>query len=71
MAGTRASGRPGGNPEIAKYGFTTDREEPLTEKIQLRVSMSMKQALDQIDGDRNEFIREAIAKALEKLPTVE
>lgn len=65
MAGTQASGRPGGNPEIAKYGFTTDREEPLTERIQLRVSVSMKQALEQIDGDRNEFIREVLAKALE------
>lgn len=64
MPGTKTSGRPGGNPEIATYGFKTDREEPLTERIQLRVSESMKQALARLDCDRNEFIRNAIAQAL-------
>ena len=45
MPGTHTSGRPGGNPDIKKYGFKTDRDEPLRERLQIRVPASMKQQL--------------------------
>ena len=58
-------GRPGGNPEIRKYVFTTTREEPLVEKLTLRVSTSMKAQLSQIK-DYPEFIRQAIQEKMER-----
>jgi hypothetical protein len=64
MPGTKASGRPGGNPDLKKYGFTTDRTEPLREKLQLRISEEMKKKLESRENWQ-EFVREAIAKALE------
>jgi hypothetical protein len=33
--------RTGGNPDLEKYQFTTEREEPLTAKFTLRVTHSM------------------------------
>jgi Arc/MetJ-type ribon-helix-helix transcriptional regulator len=60
MAGTKGSGRPGGNPDIAKYGFTTNRPEPLDKLLQVRIPASMKEGLDAFE-DKNEFIRQAIA----------
>ena len=64
MPGTKASGRPGGNPDFGtKYKFTTDREEPLTELLAIRVPASMKSELKS-KGNWQEFVREAIAKAL-------
>ncbi|WP_019499161.1 hypothetical protein [Pseudanabaena sp. PCC 6802] len=60
MAGTKSSGRPGGNPDIASYGFTTDRPEPLEAHLQLRIPASMKEGLDVL-SDKNEFVRQAIA----------
>jgi hypothetical protein len=65
MPGTKASGRPGGNPDLKNYGFTTDRPEPLREKLQLRVSASMKEQLESRDNWQ-ELVRDAIAKALEE-----
>ncbi|MDJ0636764.1 MAG: hypothetical protein QNJ34_26530 [Xenococcaceae cyanobacterium MO_188.B29] len=65
MPGTKASGRPGGNPELKNYGFTTDRPEPLREKLQLRVSASMKEKIKSRENWQ-EFVRDAIAKALEE-----
>ena len=64
MPGTRASGRPGGNPDIKQYGFTTDRDEPLRERLQLRVPASMKQQLQQQDNWQ-ELVRQAIAEKLQ------
>ncbi len=63
MPGTRTSGRPGGNPDIKKYGFKTDRDEPLRERLQLRVPTSMKQQLLSQDNWQ-EFVRQAIAEKL-------
>lgn len=63
MPGTKSSGRPGGNPDIKKYGFKTDRIEPLREKLQLRVSASMKQQLTSRENWQ-EFVRQAIAEKL-------
>ena len=62
-----AKGRPGGNPELKKYQFTTDREDPLVEKMTLRVGAKMKAALKAGElEDWQEVARVAIASALEK-----
>lgn len=58
--------RPGGNPDLEKYRFQTNREEPLTEKITLRISTRMAGQIEQIENYR-EFVRQAIAEKLEKL----
>jgi len=63
MAGNKNSGRPGGNPDIAKFHFKTDRNEPLRERLQIRVPASMKQQVQQQD-DWQEFVRQAIAEKL-------
>ncbi|MEH2071866.1 MAG: hypothetical protein V7K47_27580 [Nostoc sp.] len=54
-----------GNPDIKNYGFKTDREEPLTEKMNIRMTKSMKQEVHKQD-DPPEFCREAIQKALDE-----
>jgi len=58
-------GRPGGNPEIKQYVFTTTRDEPLVEKLTLRVSTSVKAKLSQINN-YPEFVRQAIDEKLER-----
>lgn len=58
-------GRPGGNPDIKKYAITTTREEPLIEKLTVRISSSMKAQLLQIK-DYPEFVREAIQEKIER-----
>lgn len=50
MPGTKTSGRPGGNPDLKKYCFTTDRDEPLRERLQIRVPASMKKELETKDN---------------------
>ena len=69
MAGNQNSGRPGGNPELAKFRFTTDRDEPLRERLQIRVPASMKQQL-LTHENWQEFVRQAIAKALDEPQSV-
>ncbi|MBD2596277.1 hypothetical protein BCD64_15920 [Nostoc sp. MBR 210] len=54
-----------GNPDIKNHGFKTDREEPLTERLNLRITKSMKEELSQQD-DPPEFCREAIQEKLDK-----
>ena len=66
MAGTKTSGRPGGNPDIKKYGFKTTRPEPLKEKLQVRITASMKKKLNETD-DWQEFVRQAIQEKLESV----
>ncbi len=53
-----------GKPENLRP-FTTDREEPLTERLNLRITKSMKEEVQQQD-DPPEFCREAIQKALDE-----
>ena len=65
MPGTLSSGRPGGNPELGAYQFTTERPEPLTEKFTLRVTKTMLSKLKQIE-DWREFARQALAEKLER-----
>lgn len=40
-----ARGRPGGNPDIADYGFKSDRKHPLTKTVNFRVDEPTKEAL--------------------------
>ena len=59
-------GRPGGNPEIAKYGFKQkyDWDEPCSAKMTLRLPPSQYEKLKQLDNWQ-EKVREAIASLLE------
>lgn len=54
-----------GNPNIKKYGFKTDRPEPLTAKLSMRVSNSMLTKLKEKENWQ-EFVRETLAKALQE-----
>ncbi|MDJ0713878.1 MAG: hypothetical protein QNJ54_06630 [Prochloraceae cyanobacterium] len=65
MAGTKSSGRPGGNPNIKKHGFKTDRKYPLTENMTIRFDRPTKDALKagKLPNWR-EIAREAVEKAL-------
>ncbi|GAX43956.1 hypothetical protein NIES4075_49710 [Tolypothrix sp. NIES-4075] len=57
---------PHGNPEIKKYGFKTNRDEPLIAKLTVRIPQSM---MDELKALENypEFVRQAIQDALLKL----
>ena len=57
--------RKGGNPDLKKYQFTTERDEPLTAKFTLKVTHSMLTELQAIDHWR-EFVRDAIADKLKQ-----
>ncbi|MGB5635643.1 MAG: hypothetical protein WBM86_23085 [Waterburya sp.] len=62
-------GRPGGNPDIAKYGFKPkhDWDEPCNERMQIRMPSSMKAAIKAgVIKDWQEVARKAIAAALEE-----
>ena len=52
---------PHGNPEIKKYGFTTDRDEPLTEKLNIRLTKSMMAELKELENVP-EFVKQAIKR---------
>lgn len=52
-----------GNPDIKNYGFSTDRPEPLTAKLTVRLPQSMMDELKALDN-YPEFVRQAIQKAL-------
>lgn len=51
--GTQASGRPGGNPDLKKYQFSTDKDEACTAHLQLRIAPSQMEKLKAIDGWRD------------------
>ncbi|MBH8561428.1 hypothetical protein I8748_04410 [Nostoc sp. CENA67] len=55
---------PKGKPENLQP-FTTDREEPLTERLNLRITKTMKEEVQQQE-DPPEFCRRAIQEALDK-----
>ena len=64
MAGTKGSGRPGGNPDLEKHQYTTDKTEACTGKLDLRVAPTDLEKLRAIDGWRDilrEKIKEIIA----------
>ncbi len=58
-------GRPGGNPNITDYSFTSDREYPLTKRISVRVDEPTKEKLKagKLPG-WSKIAREAVEKAL-------
>ena len=56
---------PKGNPNIKKYGFKTDRPEPLTAKLSMRVTDSMLTKLKEKENWQ-EFVRETLTKALQE-----
>ena len=55
--------RPGGNPALTEHQFTTEREEPCTAKLQVRVPPSM---LAELKEHKNwqEIVREVLAEKL-------
>ena len=61
--------RPGGNPGLKEYQFKQkyDWEESCTERMQLRMPPSMKEAIKAgLIGDWQEVARQALAAELEK-----
>jgi hypothetical protein len=56
---------PKGNPDSLKP-FTTDRDEPLTEPLSLKITKSMSDELKTLGDEKNNFIREAIEEKLDK-----
>ncbi|MFB2772945.1 hypothetical protein ACE1AT_27290 [Pelatocladus sp. BLCC-F211] len=61
---------PHGNPEIKKHGFKTDRDEPLTERIAIRVTKTMADKIKSIEN-YPEFCRRVLQEALDKLSQTE
>ena len=60
------TGRPGGNPSLEKYQFTTDREDPLTELMSLRMGILMKAAIKTgCLEDWQEVARQALLQGIE------
>ena len=55
---------PKGNPEIAQYGFKTDRSEPCTAQISVRIPPSLKAKLKEVDNWQ-EVVREALQRSAE------
>jgi hypothetical protein len=54
-----------GNPDIKNYGFKTDRDKALTEKITIRIDKDMKDELSEKDNPP-EYCREAIREKLDR-----
>ena len=57
---------PKGNPHIKEHGYTTDRDESLVERLNIRITKSMAVRLNALE-DKAEFCRDAIQAALDKL----
>lgn len=55
--------RPGGNPDLVKFQYQSE-DEPNNERLSLWIKPSMMSKLKELPN-KNEFIRQAIAKALE------
>lgn len=52
--------RPGGNPELTKHRYSTDKDEPCTAKLTLRLPPSQYEKLKELPNWQ-EKLREAIA----------
>ncbi len=63
MPGTNTSGRPGGNPDLIKYQFKTERPEPLAGKLTLRITHSDLQKLKELPSWQ-EKVRRKISELL-------
>lgn len=53
-----------GNPEVSKYHFKTERKEPCTAQLNLRVPPSLLEKIKEQDNWQ-EFVRSALAEKLE------
>ena len=60
MPGTKTSGRPGGNPGLVKYQFTTEREFPCDRDFPIRLPVHWIDPLNEI-SDWRERARQAFA----------
>ncbi|AVQ73798.1 hypothetical protein MTo_01495 [Microcystis aeruginosa NIES-1211] len=58
-------GRPGGNPDLVKHQFSTEREEPCSAKLTLRLPPSQYAKLKEIDNWQ-EKVRGVIASLVEQ-----
>ena len=56
--------KPRGNPEVSKYHFKTDRKEPCTAQLNLRVQPSLLEKIKQQENWQ-EFVRQTLAEKLE------
>ena len=56
--GNSNSGRPGGNPDLKKYQFTTDERKVY--KVTVRFSQDVAEFLKTLGSDSPEFIRAAV-----------
>jgi len=52
------------------HRFKTDRDDPLTQHLQLKISKGMESRLKAMGKQKNEFIRQAIATALDTLDAI-
>jgi hypothetical protein len=59
-------GRPGGNPDLVEHRFSTDRDEPCTAKLTLRLLSSQYAKLKKIDNWQ-EKVRGVITSFLQEL----
>jgi hypothetical protein len=67
MAGVKGkSGRVGGNPGIEKWAYTTDRAEPCSERIQVRLPLSLKRRVQALP-DWQERVRQLLDEHAPKL----
>ncbi|MGB8701905.1 MAG: hypothetical protein WCD18_21020 [Thermosynechococcaceae cyanobacterium] len=59
----KGRGRPGGNPDLVQHQFTTDRAEPCSERLQVRLPRSLKERIMQ-QPDWPDWVRETLEKNL-------
>lgn len=64
IIGETMAGRTGGNPELVRHQFKTEREEPCSDRLQIRMPTSMVERIKSKPGWQ-EWIREIIAEKLE------
>jgi hypothetical protein len=56
-----AQGRPGGNPDLVKHQYTTERAEPCSDRIQIRMPSSLVERIKSIP-DWPEWARKTLAE---------
>ncbi|GEM_PF-6735395 len=49
------------------YRFKTDRDDPLTQHLQLKIGKKMEARLKAMGQQKNDFVRDAISTALEAM----
>ena len=60
--------RPGGNPDLVKHQYPApEGRESNNERINFWGPKSMREKLDKLGSKKAEFLRQAVAKALDEL----